>query len=151
VVSFTFYDPTGGNTGLSVENSSENVILSVPSQYRIGAQEDNQNFDLLTHSLSRATESALSRLTAVSYAAAPAPNAPEFRVQLDWHVSKGRTKTYAFGALSAAAALGLGLAKLATDDLQKANLTIANGILGALALLFIGVSGALFYAAFNKK
>lgn len=152
VVHVTLYDPGPGNTGLAVENSSEDVTLAVPPQYRVGAQEDTQNFELLTHSLSRSTESALSRLTGVSYAAtAPAPNAPDYRVQLDWQVSKGRSKTYAFGILSAIAALGLGVAKLATDDLQKANLAYGNAILGLLALLFIGASGALFYAFFNKK
>jgi hypothetical protein len=52
---------------------------------------------------------------------------------------------------SVLAALGLGLAKVATDDLQTTIWTRRGWIAAILGLGCIGASGGLFYTAFNKK
>lgn len=152
-INIVTYDPTSGGTGLSVENGSTDVSLSIQPGHRIGAQSDAQPYKLQTHSIPRQKVSTYSRLLAVNYSAtdAPAPGRPDYRVMLEWTVKKKWTRAWQFGVLSALAALGLGLAKLATDDLAKVNVTLANGLLAIGAAISIGLAAGLFYVAFNKK
>jgi len=147
------YDPTMGATGLTVENGSADVTLSIPTGHRIGAQSDAQPYKLQTHSLPRQKVSSYSRFLGVNYAvtAAPAPGRPDYRVMLEWTIKKKWTKVWQFGLLSVLAAVGLGLAKFATDDLSTFKGSYANVLFALGAAACIGLAASLLYVAFNKR
>lgn len=150
-VELTFYDPWLGATGVTVENGSSDVGLLVPAAHRIGAESDTQVFKLQTRSISSQKLSTYSRLLGVDYIAdAQATRKTDFRVSLEWTVIKRWTRIWQFGLLSILAAIGLGLAKLATDNLQTDKLVFANLWLGVGGLLAIGVAASLLYLVFNK-
>jgi hypothetical protein len=151
-VNIVTYDPAQGATGLTVEDGGADVTLSVQTGHRIGAESDAQPFKLQTHSLPRQNVSTYSRLLGVNYSAtAPAVGGPDYRIMLEWTVKKKWTRAWQFGVLSVLAALGLGLAKLATDDLSKFNGNYVNAILAAAAAASVGLAAGLLYVAFNKK
>jgi hypothetical protein len=152
-VNIVTYDPTMGTTGLTVENGSTDITLAIPVGHRIGAQSDAQPYKLQTHSLPRQKVASYSRFLGVNYAttAPPAPGGPDYRVMLEWTVQKKWTKVWQFGGLSILASLGLGLAKLATDDLATFKVSYINGLFALGAAACIGLAAALFYVVFNKK
>ena len=150
-VKIATYDPANGSTGLTAENGGEDVTLAIPAGDRIGAECDSHLYTLQTHSLPRQTVLTYSRLMGVNYTTTPAPDHPDYRIMLNWTVTKKATRAIVFGALSALAALGLGLAKLATDDLSKFKGTYANILLALSAAASIGCAAGLLYVVFNKK
>jgi hypothetical protein len=147
----TWYNPEGRETGLSATNTNPAVDLAIPANHRLAAERDTRVFDLQTHSLAQ------KRLVATSYINDRAAQfngqaaADAWRVEIKWTISRGWRKAILFGVLSAAAALGLGLAKLATDDLRTASFDWHNVMVAAAALLFIGVAAGWLYDFFNKK
>ncbi len=151
-VNIVTYDPARAATGLTVENGSTDVTFSIPTGHRIGAESDAHPFKLQTHSLSRQKLSTYSTLLGVNYAnKLPAPGRPDYRVMLEWTVTKKWMRAWEFALLSVLAALGLALAKFATDDLTKFNGTFANILLGVGAAACIGLAAGLLYVTFNKK
>jgi hypothetical protein len=72
-------------------------------------------------------------------------------VVLQWVVTRGPWKPWAFGGLSGLAAVGLLLAKLATDNLNNLTLQPNNYILGGIALACVVLAAAGLYWLFNKK
>ncbi len=151
-INIVTYDPTGGATGLTVEKR-QCLRLAVHSTWTSHRETDSQPYKLQTHSLPRQKVSTYSRLLGVNYAdtSPPAPGRPDYRVLLEWTVNKRWTRARQFGFLSVLGALGVGLAKLATDDLGKANFTLCNVLLAVGGAISIGLAAGLFYVAFNKK
>ncbi len=168
-VEISFYDPKGGNTGLSAENSSPDAALDVPSTHHLGTGVDTTTFPLQTHTLSRkqllahtllkererpnpsavTPQASQTAATATTPASSPAP--PTFDVQLQWYVTRGSHKPWLFGSLAIMAAVGVALAKLATDDLSKTALTWVNVCLALGAATCVGVPAGLLYWLFHKK
>jgi hypothetical protein len=153
----SFFDPKAGQSGLTVENTSDDVVLSMPSNHRIGAEKDTTVFPLHTHTITKRQEIASSLLKErvapppAGGATAPSPAIPEFDVRLQWFVTRGSWKPWAFGGLSILAALSVAGAKVATDDLSKLQLGLANYIIGAVSLLGLGLAASLLFSLFNKK
>ncbi len=149
-IRLNFYDPWLGATGRTVENGSSDVGLLVPAAHRIGAETDTQIFKLQTRSISSQKLSTYSRLLGLDYVDSQSTKKADFRVSLEWTVMKRWTRIWQFGLLSILAAIGLGLAKLATDNLKSVNLSMANVLLGLGGLLAIGIAASLLYLVFNK-
>lgn len=150
-VRVTFYDPWLGSTGLTVENGDSDVSLQLPAGHRIGAETDTQIFKLQTRALSSQKLWTYSRLLGVDYVAdAQATKKADFRISLEWTVMKRLTRIWQFGLLTILAAIGLGLAKLATDDLQSHQFSMANVWLGLGGVLALGIAASLLYLVFNK-
>jgi hypothetical protein len=168
-VDISFFDPKGGRKGLLVDNSSPDAALNVPSTHYVGAETDTTTFPLETHTLPR--EHLLARTVfkerprSAPAATAPSPPAgaqatppatadeeqPVFDVQLQWYVTRGSHKPWVFGGLALMAAVGVALAKLATDDLSKTCLTWVNAVLALGAAICVAVPAALLYWLFHKK
>ena len=184
-VEISFYDPKGGMTGLSAENSSPDAALNVPSTHHVGTDTDTTTFPLQTHTLARkhlfaqtllkererpnpaAVAAPASQTTipapspsspvaadgtnTAARIAASSPVPPTFDVQLQWYVSRGASKPWLFGLLAIMTAIGVALAKLATDDLSTTALTLVNMCLALGAAICVGVPAGLLYWLFHKK
>jgi len=148
----TWYDPDARDTGFSVTNTSSVLVdLAIPPNHRLGAQKDTAIFEVYTHSLAQKQASSLSYIQDRKAVMDGKEEPDAWRVELKWSVTRGKGKAILFGALSTAAACGLVLAKLATDNLGATTFGRINYVLAAVAVPLIWVSAGWLYAFFNKK
>lgn len=157
----TFFDPENRGTGLEVSTNNAAVQFVVPPNHRLGAQRDTTTFDIQTHTIPQNSLICFSHLTdrLGHYLGTPMPDA--WRVELKWIVGRGRGRTIWFGLASSIAALGLILAKVATDDLSKiitqpfwpdiVQAAWPNLLAAVVALGLVGFSAGYLYEFFNKK
>lgn len=150
----TWYNPGARDTGIHVENSKDSIVeLSVPEDHRFGVHEDSDRFKLHTHSLVYKTAETSTYIydRKGHYNGVEEPKA--WRIQLNWTVTRRRKRAVTFGALSALAAVGLLLAKAASDQVtsRAAIFDWTFWALSLTALTCIWCSAGALYELFNKK
>jgi hypothetical protein len=143
----TVHVPTDRPTGISVFNSSPVSQLNVPTNHRLGAQNDSISFEIQTQALQQREVACSSFL----WDRCGKPEPEVWRVELRWRVRRGRKKAVLFGVLMSVAAAGVAVAKIGTDKLATTPTSWLHWVLAISGGMAIGVCAGWLYEFFNKK
>ena len=150
-VEIDFYDLQAGQSGLDVKEESDELTLYTELPNRLGTESDTRFLILHTHSLSRQRAIASTRLAGTYRQPATSGPVIDYEVDLQWHITKGKWKPWAFGAFSALAAAAAAGVGVGTENLGELSLNTTNALIGILSLLFIGVAAGFLFQLFDKK
>jgi hypothetical protein len=149
-VQISFYDPEDGENGLIVENSSNAVILEIPSGHKVAAPRDTIIFDIITQSLAQKNSRSHSKISIRTDTQCATPQI-DLSVQIQWKIIRTVSSVMKFGALSVLAAMGVLGLSVAFKDLTGSSFALVNWGIAIASLIAIGCSASQLFNEFNKK